>query len=368
MKNLINIAYVPGDGIGPELIKVGLDTMNMLFSDIKEVTANFTICDIGYENWIETEEYIFEYGRKFGGISEEKIKSISDTDAMLYIATSGGDFPREFNTPFPVIRRRFNIYANVRPAFSYPNIPSLKPDIDFVLIREQTEGMWMGEEKIIEPGIVKATATITRKASLKVAKFAFEMARKRNKLKKVTCIHKDNVLRYAFGEFVSACKEVAKEYSDVAFEEMHTDVLPFELIRKPNNFDIILTTNMYGDIISGETTAITGGLGICPSGEYGDNYAIFRPVHGSAPDIAGKNIANPIATFLSIVMMLEWLGERKKIEILNTLSKILKKSVNKVLKEGKFLTRDIDGSATTEEFKIEVWEKIKEYKEGLING
>lgn len=368
MKNIINIAYVPGDGIGPELIKIAVDTIDLLFQDLKESKVNFTLCDIGYDIWAKTEEFICEYGRKFGGISEKKINNILNTDAMIYVATSGGNFPTEFTTPFPVLRRRFNVFANVRPAFSYPNTPFLKKDIDFVLVREQTEGMWMGEEKVLDSNVIKATATISRDASMKVAKFAFEMARKRNKLKKVTCIHKENVLKYAFGEFVKSCELVAKEYEDIALEKMHTDVLPFELIRDPHHFDVIVTTNMYGDIISGETAAITGGLGVSPSGEYGDNYAIFRPVHGSAPDIAGKNIANPIATFLSVVMMLEWLGDRKEMELLHTFSMILKKSVIETLKEGKSLPQDIGGDATTEDFKVEVWKKIKDYKGGFVNG
>lgn len=278
---------------------------------------------------------------------------------MLYIATSGAEFPKEFTTPFPVLRRRFKVFANVRPAKSYPNTPYLKEDIDLILIREQTEGMWMGKEIIKEPGVIEAIAKITKKATIKVARFAFHMARNRNKRKKVTCVHKDNVLRLAFGQFVEGCEEVSKDFPDIIFEKIHTDVLPYELIRKPEQFDVILTTNMYGDIISGEIAAISGGLGICPSGEFGENYAIFRPVHGSAPDLAGKNEANPVATLFSTVMMLRWLGDKNYIETLYNLANILEKSIITVLEDGEVLTKDLGGKSKSTELAKEVWKNVK---------
>lgn len=344
------IACVPGDGVGPELMDVALGVLECVQSKVSGFKLEPVVRDVGYERWVRTGEFIEEHGRRFGGICEATVRDLRDTDAMLYIATSGGSFPKEFTTPFPVLRRRFNVYANVRPARSYPGLPCLRPDIDLVLVREQTEGMWMGNEVEVEPGVIKATATVTRAASMRVARFAFEMARRRNRKKKVTCVHKSNVLRLAFGQFVEACAEVAADFPDIQFEEMHTDVLPYVLVRTPQELDVVVTTNMYGDAVSGETAAIVGGLGVCPSGEYGDEYAIFRPVHGSAPDIAGKNVANPVATLLSAAMMLDWLSRKRGNVALARASGLLEGAVASVLGEGRLLTRDLGGHSTTSEF------------------
>lgn len=358
LRNAYRIACVPGDGVGPELMDVALEVLNCLLSKVPDARLEFSTHHVGYDYWVKTGEFIEEYGRKFGGISEATVREIEDSDAMLYVATSGGNFPKEFTTPFPVLRRRFKVYANVRPSRSYPNVPCLRPDIDLVLVREQTEGMWMGSEVVVEPGVTQATATITRAASTRIAKFAFEMARQRGGKKRVTCVHKANVLRVVFGQFVEACAEVAADYPDVRFDEMHTDVLPFVLINAPQELDVVVTTNMYGDAISGETAAIAGGLGIAPSGEYGDDYAIFRPVHGSAPDIAGKNVVNPIATLLSVVMMLRWLAFKKDEPALADAGRILEEAIASVLAEGSTLTRDLGGNATTTEVAKAVCRRI----------
>jgi len=343
------IAVVPGDGIGPEVMDVALEVLRAAAAQDRRLQFEFVTRNIGYELWLETGEHMVIDGIKYGGISEEALRVYEGTDAMLYVATSGGSFPRGYLTPFPVVRRHFGVFANVRPARSMQNVFSLKAGIDLVLVREQTEGMWMGAE-YGEPNVEShAVATVTREATARVSRFAFSLARARNRLRKVTCVHKSNVLPRTFGLFVDVCAEVSREFPDCVFDEMHTDVLPFELIRSPESLDVILTTNMYGDAISGEVAGICGGLGIAPSGEYGEKYAIFRPVHGSAPDIKGKGIANPIATIRSAAMMLQWLGTTRDSASALAAGARIERAVERVTREGKVLTPDLGGTATSEE-------------------
>lgn len=347
MKN-IRIAVVPGDGIGPEIAKLTLAVLSAAANSFKEqLNLEYVERNIGYDVWQETGEFVEVDGVKHGGISEDILKCYDSTSAMLYVATSGGSLPQGFMTPFPVVRRRFGIFVNVRPAKTMPTVYSIKPDIDLVLVREQTEGLWMGREYGVENEVMNAQVTVSRKATEKLAEFCFTLARSRNRLKKVVCVHKNNVLPKTFGLFVNVFKEVSLKYADCSFVDMHTDVLPYELIAAPEKLDVIATTNMYGDAISGEIAGICGGLGIAPSGEYGPDYGIFRPVHGSAPDLKGKNVANPIATFLSAAMMMEWLGNKYNSSEASLIAGHIRKAVERVLKDGKFMTPDLGGSAST---------------------
>jgi len=353
------IAFVQGDGIGPEVMDSALKVLEASLEYHNSIQLNYVKKNMGFELWEKTGEFMKINGIKYGGISQEHLDVYDSTDVMLYSATSGGSFPRDFRTPFPVARRHFNIYANVRPARSYPNVFSIKPGIDLVLIREQTEGLWMGEEYKKGNDVANAVVTISRKATEEVARFAFDLAQQRNQQKMVTCVHKSNVLPLTFGLFVDVCKEVANEFPDCALEEMHTDVLPFELVRNPGRFDVVLTTNMYGDAISGETAAICGGLGIAPSGEYGSDYAIFRPIHGSAPDLKDKNEANPLATILSAGMMMKWLGDKYKSKAANAMGKQIESAVEYVLRKGKVFTPDLGGDSTRTEVTVSIIEALR---------
>lgn len=345
---LIRIAVVPGDGIGPELSNVTLEVLTEAASSFKDrLKLDFVERNIGYDVFQETGIYVEDHGVKHGGVSEEILKCYDSTNAMLYVATSGGSLPEGFLSPFPVVRRRYGIFANVRPAKTLPGIFSIKPDIDLVLVREQTEGLWMGRETGKENEVIRAEVTVSRKATEKLARFSFELARSRNRLKKVVCVHKSNVLPKAFGLFVNVFTEVSRDYPDCSLVDMHTDVLPYELIAAPEKLDVIATTNMYGDAISGEVAGICGGLGIAPSGEYGTDYAIFRPVHGSAPDLKGKNVANPIGTILSAAMMMDWLGNRHDSPEACHIAGSMRLAVESVLKEGKCMTPDMGGTDST---------------------
>lgn len=243
------------------------------------------------------------------------------------------------------LRRELDLYANIRPAKSLPNVPSLNPHTDLVIVRENTEDLYAGLESGDEE---RATATrvISRRASERIAKYAFELARGRRKT--VTAIHKANVMKKTDGLFLSACKEVASRYPEIDFSDMLVDAAAMNLIRSPQQFDVLVTTNMFGDILSDEAAQVAGGLGIAASGNIGDDFAIFEPVHGCAPDIAGTNTANPTSLLLSAAMMLDWLGRRKGDDSASHASRALYNAVDGCLANGE-VTRDLGGGLDTSE-------------------
>jgi 3-isopropylmalate dehydrogenase len=243
------------------------------------------------------------------------------------------------------LRQRLDLYANVRPAKSIPNVPCLNSSVDMVIVRENTEDLYSGLETADD---ARATAmrVITRRACERIARFAFEVARERRKA--VTAVHKANVMKKTDGLFLSVCREVAAKYSDVAFSDMLVDTAAMNLIRKPEEFDVIVTTNMFGDILSDEASQVVGGLGLAASANIGDHFAIFEPVHGCAPDIAGRNLANPISHILSAVMMLEWLGREKEHKETVSASRAIRNAVERCLAAGE-VTPDLGGRLSTTE-------------------
>jgi 3-isopropylmalate dehydrogenase len=243
------------------------------------------------------------------------------------------------------LRRELDLYANVRPAKSLPNVPSLNPHTDLVIVRENTEDLYSGLESG-DDHRATATRVISRRASERIAKYAFDLARVRRK--NVTAIHKANVMKKTDGLFLSACKDVASQYPDVGFSDMLVDTAAMNLIRNPQQFDVLVTTNMFGDILSDEAAQVVGGLGIAASGNIGDDFAIFEPVHGCAPDIAGSNTANPTSLLLSAAMMLDWLGRRRRDDRATQASRAVYSAVEACL-ASREVTRDLGGSLGTSE-------------------
>jgi 3-isopropylmalate dehydrogenase len=280
-------------------------------------------------------------------LPDETLDAIKKSDACMKapVGESAADV-------IVVLRRMLDLYANIRPAKSYPNMPALKDNIDLVIVRENTEDLYTGQEFDIADAAV-AFRIISEKASRKIAKYAFEAARQRGGKKKVTCVHKSNVMRKTDGLFSRVCATVAKDYSDIAFDQMYVDACAMNLIRRPETFDVIVTTNLFGDILSDEAAEVVGGLGMAPAANIGDNFALFEPVHGAAFDIAGKGIANPSSFILSAKMMLEWLGARHKDQKCFDVAKNLEAAVYGVVKKGT-KTRDIGGDKTTKEFTKEI--------------
>jgi 3-isopropylmalate dehydrogenase len=265
-------------------------------------------------------------------------------------------YPRNDSTwVMPPVRKKFELFAAVRPARSYANVKSPHRDVDIVFVRELTEGMLYSETVVAglpefrpNDDITVAMRVITRKGSNRVAREAFEIARTRPR-KKVTAAHKEPVYRLACGMFAEECRKVAKDYPDVTFEEAMIDTISMKLVMAPQQYDVVVTTNQFGDILSDIGAGLVGGLGLAPGLCVGERQAMAQATHGSAPDIAGRNIANPYAMIVSGQMLLAWLGrkhaEAKAIEA----AAILQRAVATVIAEAKHLTRDLGGTASTTE-------------------
>jgi isocitrate dehydrogenase (NAD+) len=321
-----NITLIPGDGIGPEVIKAA-----RIVLEASGVKINWEIVEAG-------EEVIQKFGTP---LPNYVIDSIKKNKVALKgpITTPIGTGFRSVNV---ALRQTLELYANIRPVKSYKGVPSRYSDIDLVIVRENTEDLYAGIEHKIGEDAAESIKIITRKASERIAKFAFELARKEER-RKVTAVHKANIMKYTDGLFLECVRKVSQEYPEIVFEEMIVDAMSMKLVQVPNNYDVLVMPNLYGDILSDLAAGLVGGLGVVPGANIGDKEAVFEPVHGSAPKHKGKFVANPTATILAGVMMLKYLGESKAADR-------VEKAVVKVLEEGKYLTRDLGGNTGTVEY------------------
>ena len=326
-KDNYQIAIVPGDGIGREVMDATLMVLDSLGIDFDYVYG-----DAG-------DECLEKTGT---ALPQETLEIIRNADACLFGAA--GETAADVIVR---IRQEMKMFANLRPVKSYPNTNSLSDDIDFMIVRENTEGMYIADEEHYTDEGAVARRIITRKAERRIIDYAFRYAKDNNRTK-VTAVHKANVLKKSDGLFREIFYEVAKDYPDIATEEFYVDATAMYLITQPQNFEVIVTTNLFGDILSDEGAGLVGGLGLIPSANIGEDAALFEPVHGSAPDIAGKGIANPIAMMLSAVMMLRYIGESEAADRFEA-------AILKVLNDANVLTGDMGGSATT----VELAEAVK---------
>jgi isocitrate dehydrogenase (NAD+) len=320
------ITLIPGDGIGPE---VALATA-------KIISASGV--DIDWEEAVAKPQ-AERRGDEFS--HAHVVESVKRNKVALKgpIATPIAEGPPSINVG---LRKALTLYANLRPVRNLAGVKSLYSDINLIIVRENTEDLYAGLEHTVVPGVVESLKIITDKASTRVAHFAFDYARKHRR-KKVTAIHKANIMKLSDGQFLASCRRVALEYPEIEYKEMIVDNTCMQLVMNPHQFDVLLLTNLYGDIVSDLAAGLVGGLGVVPSGNIGEETAIFEAVHGTAPDIAGKGIANPTALLLSGIMMLDHIGELDA-------ARRVEAAVHKVYRQGKNLTRDVGGSATTEEF------------------
>jgi 3-isopropylmalate dehydrogenase len=288
------ISLIPGDGIGPELTEA---TLIILKAVEKKFGLQFKI--------IEAPAGDIALEKLGAALPVDSLEKIKDSHACLKgpVGESAADV-------IVKLRLIFDLYANLRPLKAFPSVPVARPDIDMLFVRENTEDVYKGLEHVLDDNTTICLRVITRKNSERIAKKAFEMARLRNVKKKVTAIHKANVMRITDGLFASVCREVSKQYPDIAFNELYVDAASMRLIKEPQIFDVLCTCNMFGDILSDEAAQLIGGLGMAPGANIGENFALFEPIHGSAPNRAGKHTANPISMVLSAKMMLDWLGEK----------------------------------------------------------
>jgi isopropylmalate/isohomocitrate dehydrogenase-like protein len=317
------IAVIPGPGIGGEVIP---ETVRLLES--MDLKFDFSYMEVGYEVFKKTGT----------PVPDDVLAGIWKTQACLFGATETPVGVEGYRSAIITLRRALGLFANVRPAKSYP-IPKSMKDVDLVIVRENTEGLYSGMEFEL-PDSAYSIRVITRKATERIARFAFDLAMKRRK--KVTVVTKANVLRKSDGLFLEAARQVAENYPEVEVEEAFVDVTAMRLILKPHIFDVIVTSNLFGDILSDEAAGLVGGLGLAPSANIGADYALFEPVHGSAPRLAGKGIANPMAAFLASKMMLDYLGE-------DNWAGRVENAVVAVLNDGEVLTPDLGGSSSTKQ-------------------
>lgn len=325
-KDKYKIAVIPGDGIGKEVMEA-----TILVLDSLNIDFDYVYGEAG-------DECLEKNGT---ALPDETIEIVRNADACLFGAAG--------ETAADVIvrlRQEMKMFANLRPVKSYPNTNSLSDDIDFMIVRENTEGLYISDkEEMTKDGAI-AKRIITREAEERIIDYAFKYATENNK-SKVTGVHKANVLKKSDGLFKEIFYEVGERYPDIEKEDFYVDATAMYLITQPQNFEVIVTTNLFGDILSDEGAGLVGGLGLIPSANIGNDGALFEPVHGSAPDIAGKGLANPIAMMLSAVMMLRYLGENEAADKLDD-------AILKVLTEANVLTGDLGGTSTTMEVANEI--------------
>lgn len=332
------IAVITGDGIGPEIIEA---TKKVLHAVQEKFKIKLDMVDVE-----AGDDCLKKYSTP---LPAKTIETIRGSDACLKapVGETGKDV-------IVHLRQLLDLYANIRPIRCYPGSRCLRDDVDLIIVRENTEDLYKGIEFEIDGGAV-AIRVITRNACRRIAEFAFNLASTRRR--KVTAVHKSNVLRLSDGLFSQVCRDVAKGYPDYIYNELYVDAAAAHLIRNPQEFDVIVTTNLFGDILSDEAAQVVGGLGMAPSANIGDRLALFEPAHGSAPDIAGKGIANPCAIILSSRMMFEWLAAKRKDERCASAAQAIEASVREVLSLG-VKTPELGGSSGTLEMGTTIAEHI----------
>ncbi len=329
------VTLIPGDGIGPEVTSAAVRIVNA--SGVK----------IEWESFAAGSEAYAKYGEY---IPKELTESLKRTGVGLkgpVTTPIGGGFA-SINV---ALRKQFDLYSNMRPIRNLPSLPTRYPSVDLVIVRENTEGEYSGIEHEVVPGVVEALKIITEKASTRIARYAFEFAR-REKRKRVHAIHKANIMKLSDGLFLRCCRDVAKEYPEITYGEHIIDNTCMQLVMNPYQYDVMVMENLYGDIISDLCAAFVGGLGLVPGANIGKDCAVFEAVHGSAPDIAGKDLANPTAVLQSAVLMLRHLNEVEAADRIHA-------ALEKTYKEKQHLTKDVGGTSGTSEFANAVIENMQ---------
>jgi isocitrate dehydrogenase (NAD+) len=320
------IAVLPGDGVGIEVIEASLQVLRALMQVEHELKLELLIRDVG--------QPAFEkYGNAF---PEETFQVIKECNAILFGAV--GKFGREVILP---LRQGFDLFANIRPAYAFTGVSSVRQNVDIIIVRENTEDVYKGVGYSIDDSQFVSLRIFTKKGMERIIRYAFDLA-KREGRRSVLLAHKAPVIPHTDQIFLNYFKEISQEYPEIEANDMLIDTCAMQVVLKPEMFDVILVSNMMGDILSDVAAAVIGGVGLAPSGNFGEKIAMFEPIHGSAPKYAGTHKINPIGAILSAKMMLEWLGEKE------AASRIYR-AVSKVLKEGKIRTYDLGGGSSTEE-------------------
>jgi isocitrate dehydrogenase (NAD+) len=323
---MYRVALIPGDGIGPEVVEAARSVVDASGVPIE---------------WIRCEAGAAAAERRGDPLPEEVLDEIRSADAALK-GPIGTPIGKGFVSVNVRLRRALDLYAALRPVRSLPGVRTRFEDVDLVVVRENTEGLYSGLEHMVVPGVVESLKVFTERACLRIAGFAFEYARREGR-RKVTAAHKASVMVLTDGLFLNCARQVARRYPGIDYEETIIDNLCMEIVLDPSRFDVILLENLYGDIVSDLTAGLVGGLGVVPGANIGSGLAVYEAVHGSAPDLAGKGLANPTAVILSAALMLEGLGEREA-------ATRVRSAVGSVLGAAKVRTQDLGGTATTAQY------------------
>lgn len=320
------VTLIPGDGIGPEVTKATLRLLDSAGAQI---------------DWVEMPATPVVGRRKGETELNPIVESIRKTRVALKgpITTPVGTGHRSINV---ALRKALDLYANLRPVTRLPGVKTPFDNVNLVIVRENTEDLYSGLEHEVSPGVVESLKVITEFASKRIAHFAFDYARRAGR-KKVTAIHKANIMKLSDGLFLNSIREVAREYPDIRLDDYIIDNCCMQLVMRPERFDVLLLENLYGDIVSDLCAGLVGGLGLVPGANIGADCSLFEAVHGSAPDIAGKGLANPTALMLSGILMLRHINQ-------NDVADRAERAIHKVYRQGKHLTHDVGGNVTTEEF------------------
>lgn len=329
------VTLIQGDGIGPEIVAATLTVM--------EATG----VKIAWEEAIAGEEALEKYGTP---LPEETLVSLQKNKVGLKgpLTTPIGSGYRSINV---ALRKALDLYVNLRPAKSYPGVNSPYREIDLVVVRENTEDLYAGVEHMVGLDAAESIKIITRRASERIVRYAFEYARQHNR-RKVTAVHKANILKLSDGLFLETARSVAVQYPEIEFEERIVDNMAMQLVQKPHLYDVMVMPNLYGDILSDLCAGLVGGLGVAPSANVGDTVALFEPVHGSAPKYRGEDKVNPTAMILTAALMLRYLGEEEA-------ASRIERAVAEVLREGKTVTYDLGGSAGTAAMGRAIADKVR---------
>jgi len=331
---LHRITLISGDGIGPEVAA----------AVVRIIEASGV--EIAWEEHVAGQAALDKFGTT---LPDELLESIKRNKVGLKgpITTPVG---KGFTSVNVGLRKALDLYANLRPVRALPNVPCRNPNLDLVVVRENTESLYSGLEHEVVPGVIESLKIITEKASTRIAKFAFALARA-EKRKKITVVHKANIMKMSDGLFLKCFENVAKSSPEIETQSMIVDNASMQLVMRPEQFDILLCENLYGDIVSDLCAGLIGGLGLVPGANIGEKGAVFEAVHGSAPDIAGKGIANPTALLQSAILMLRHIEERAAADKIET-------AMLDIYREGKVRPRDIGGSASTNEFADAIIQKV----------
>ena len=331
-----NITLIPGDGIGPEVT-----TATVKILEKSGVKINWEIVRMGAE-------VIEEFGTPMPPYVLESIKK-NKVALKGPVTTPVG---KGFKSVNVTLRQELNLYANIRPIRTFVGVPSRFENVDLIIVRENSEDLYAGIEHMITDDIAESIKIISKKASDRIVEYAFQIAKEQNR-KEVIAVHKANIMKLSDGLFLRCARNIAETHKDIAFNDVIVDAMSMKLVMNPEKYDVLVMPNLYGDILSDMAAGLVGGLGLVPGANIGEEGAVFEPAHGSAPDIAGQDIANPTACILSSVMMLRYIGE------MGAADKI-EQAVEAVLKEGKHLTCDLGGNTGTIEFTQVVIDKMME--------